>query len=47
MKLNGMSNFIWDLKKKNINVSLKWMLYGCIIDWAKSYSGGSRNCMLA
>ena len=34
-------------EEENNNVSLKWILYGCIIDWAKPYSGGSRNCMLA
>ena len=37
-----MSNFIWDQKSKNIDVSLEWS----ILDKAKPYSPGSRNCML-
>ena len=36
------SNFIWDQKSKNIDVSFEWI----ILDKAKPYSPGSRNCML-
>lgn len=35
-------NFIWDHKKKNIDISLEWV----ILDKAKQYSPGSKNCML-
>ena len=37
-----LSNFIWDQKSKNIDVSLEWS----ILNKAKPYSPGSRNCML-
>ena len=36
-------NFIWDQKSKNMDVSLVWS----ILDKAKPYSPGSRNCMLS
>ena len=37
-----LSNFIWDQRSKNIDVSLEWS----ILDKAKPYSPGSRNWML-
>ena len=36
------SNFIWDQQNKNIDASLRWS----ILDKAKLYSSGSRNCLL-
>ena len=36
-----LSNFIWDQKSKSVDVSLEWS----ILDKAKQYSPGSRNCM--
>ena len=35
-------NFIWDLKKKNVEVPLQWS----ILDKTKPYLPGSRNCRL-
>lgn len=35
-------NFIWNLKKKNIEVPLQWS----ILDKTKPYLSGSRNCRL-
>ena len=35
------SNFIWNQKKRNINVLLEWS----ILDKAKPYSPSSTNCM--
>ena len=37
-----MPNFIWDEKKKNIDVSFEWSL----LDKDKQYSPGSGNCIL-
>ena len=37
-----LSNFVWEQKSKNIDVSLEWS----ILNKAKPYSPGSRNCML-
>ena len=38
-----LSNFVWEQKSKNIDVSLEWS----ILDKAKPYSPGSRNVCFA
>ena len=41
-KCKELPNFIWDQNSKNIDISLEWS----ILDKAKPYLPGSRNCML-